>query len=51
MIEITSLRRTMTRTAHQSAASSALTVGELKPGVILSASASLPRGTLYSSSE
>ena len=29
----------------------ALTVGELKPGVIFSASANLPRGTLYSSSE
>ena len=41
MIEITSPRRTITRTAHQAASSRALTVGELKPGVIFSASRQL----------
>ena len=41
MIAITSPRRTITRTAHQSGSSSELTVGELKPGVILSASRQL----------
>ena len=48
MISITSLRRTITRTAHQSGSSSALTVGELKPGVIFSASRQLgPRHVVF----
>ena len=51
MISITSLRLTIARTANQPASSSLLTVGDSKPGVIFSASASFASGTLYSSSE
>ena len=51
MMPITSPRRTITFTEHQAGSSSELIVGELKPGVIFSASGSLLRGTLYSSSE
>ena len=39
------------RTLNQPASSSLLIVGDSKPGVIFSASASLASGTLYSSSE
>ena len=42
MMAITSPRRTITRTAHQPGSSEALMVGELKPGVIFSASANFP---------
>jgi hypothetical protein len=51
MTLMTSLRRTMQRTEHHAGSSKALTVGELKPGVICSAAASFVRGTLYSKSE
>ena len=43
--------RTITRTAHQALSSSELTVGDLKPGVMVSACANFSRGMLYSSSE
>ena len=51
MIAWASPRFTIDRTAHQSGSSRPLTVGELKPGVIFSASASRVRGTLYSSND
>lgn len=42
---------TITRTAHQLSSSNALTVGELKPGVISSAAESFSLGMLYSKRE
>ncbi len=51
MMSMACLRFTIARTAHHSVSSSALTVGDLNPGVMASAAANCDRGMLYSRSE